>query len=88
MNFEGFNQPNSETEENYPNEAQDIHYDREKKVDFNIFGFNFTQLSSTYKNVIGLSLIFLIFFTIFYLLNWIKSLRQKVVKKSKKTKTG
>lgn len=82
LNFE---EDNGSRETEQP-EAQDIYYNREKKMDLDIFGINLTQLDPMIKNILGLSLIFLVFFTVLYGLNWIKNLRKKneKVKKNKK----
>ena len=74
------------SEENY-SEAQDIHYDRNKNVDLNIFGLNLTELDPFTKNVLGLGLIALVFLSIIYGLNWIRLQRQaNVSKKTRKNK--
>jgi len=54
--------------------------------DFELFGFNFSRLSPNLKNLIGISLIFLIFFVIIYGLNWIKNIRGEKEKNKKKKK--
>jgi hypothetical protein len=65
-------------------EHQDIYVDREKKIDFTLFGFNFTTLDSSTKNILGMILIGLIFSVVIYGLTYIRKLRQKDVKKKKK----
>ena len=61
----------------------------EKKIDFSIFGFNFTQLDGKSKNLLGISLIVLVFLFVIGGLQWINSIRnqnQKDKKKKKKEK--
>lgn len=60
----------------------------EMKNDFNLFGFNFTKLNPFTKNVIGISLIVLIFALIIYGLVWIKNMNKKEKKEKKKNKNN
>lgn len=58
----------------------------EKKIDFSIFGFNFTQLSAKAKNLLGISLIILVFLFVIVGLLWINSIRNQNQKNKKKKK--
>ncbi len=78
LNFDELNE-GIKKEQEQP-EAQDINYTREKKVEFDIFGFNFTKLEDSTKMILGLTLIFLVFFAIIYGLYWIRKLRLQNVK--------
>lgn len=64
-------------------EQQEIYLNREKKVDLNLFGINISEINTTVKYGLGFSLIFLIFFSVIYGLNWIKQMNTKVVKLKK-----
>ena len=61
---------------------------REDNLDFTIFGFNFTTLSSKYRYIIGGCLILFVFLSIIYGLKWINDIRNegKKLKKKKKNK--
>ena len=61
---------------------------REDNLDFTIFGFNFTTLSSKYRYIIGGCLILLVFLSVIYGLKWINDIRNegKKLKKKKKNK--
>ncbi len=73
-------------ENNEQYDEQDIYVNREKKVELDIFGLNVTKLDNLTKNILGISLIFLVFFAVIYGLKWIKDLRKKDVKKKDKKK--
>lgn len=71
------------------NPNNDVNYgfnSREKKIDFSIFGFNFTKLDSFYKNIIGIGLIILVFLFVIIGLKWISNLRNKNTKAKKEKK--
>jgi hypothetical protein len=79
-----FDELNEGIKEDYEQpEAQEINYTREKKMDFDIFGFNFTKMDEIYKYVLGLSLIFSVFFAVIYGLYWIKKMRTPMEKNKK-----
>lgn len=61
---------------------------REDNLDFTVFGFNFTKLSSKYRYIIGGCLILFVFLSIIYGLKWINDIRNegKKLKKKKKNK--
>ena len=61
---------------------------REDNLDFTVFGFNFTTLSSKYRYIIGGCLILFVFLSIIYGLKWINDIRNegKKLKKKKKNK--
>ena len=61
---------------------------REDNLDFTVFGFNFTKLSSKYRYIIGGCLILLVFLSVIYGLKWINDIRNegKKLKKKKKNK--
>ena len=61
---------------------------REDNLDFTVFGFNFTTLSSKYRYIIGGCLILFVFLSIIYGLKWINDIRNegKNLKKKKKNK--
>ncbi len=61
-------------------------FDRRKELDLNIFGFNFTELNTFYKYIIGICLIALVFLSVLYGLKRINDLRNQNKKKEKKKK--
>jgi hypothetical protein len=69
-----------------PNEEEqgEYAYNPQKKVDFTLFGFNFAELGETTRYIIAGFLIFIIFASVFYGLNYIKNLNKKEEKKKKK----
>lgn len=86
-----FDELNEGIKEDYEQpEAQDIHYTREKKMDFDIFGFNFTKMDEIYKYILGIGLIFSVFFAVIYGLFWIKKMRNsnEKIKKPKKPRNN
>ena len=85
------NRPNNNFEEgNEKDERMNNIYmrNREDNLDFTIFGFNFTTLSSKYRYIIGGCLILLVFLSVIYGLKWINDIRNegKKLKKKKKNK--
>ena len=85
------NRPNNNFEEgNEKDERMNNIYmrNREDNLDFTVFGFNFTKLSSKYRYIIGGCLILFVFLSIIYGLKWINDIRNegKKLKKKKKNK--
>ena len=54
--------------------------------DFELFGVNFSKLSPKFKNIVGFSLIFLVFICIIMGLRWIQNIRGQNTNKKKKKK--
>lgn len=81
---------NYDNSNNEKDERMDNIYmrNREDNLDFNIFGFNFTQLSDKYRYIIGGCLISFVFLSVIYGLKWINDIRNegKKLKKKKKNK--
>ncbi len=73
-----------EKESRQPNE--DFYATNENKVDFSLFGFNFTKLDKFTKHLIGIFFIVAIFSTVIYGLYTIRNMNKKEVKKKEKTK--
>ena len=77
---------NGYNQQNEYDERMDYITNREKKIDFSIFGFNFTQLDEKSKNLLGISLIILVFVFVLGGLKWISSMRNQNKKDKKKKK--
>lgn len=52
--------------------------------DFELFGINFSNLSPKLKNLIGITLIILIFVCVIAGLKWIQKIREKMIKVKRK----
>ena len=69
------------------NEEEDRFYFPSDGGDFEIFGFNFSKLSPTFKNLVGFGLIIFVFICVIMGLRWIQNIRgQNVGNKKKKKK--
>ena len=77
---------NGYNQQNEYDERMDYITNREKKIDFSIFGFNFTQLDEKSKNLLGISLIILVFVFVLGGPKWISSMRNQNKKDKKKKK--
>lgn len=79
VNFEALSENQQEEQ------PQDIHYDRQKKQDLNLFGIDLTQLDNQTKNIIGIGLIVFIFALAAYGINWLnKKSKERTSQKKKK----
>ncbi len=74
INFEGM----QESEDNHDEATtNDFHYDRQRKQDLNLFGVDLTKLDNQTKNIIGISLLVLIFVVAGYGVFWLRSAASK-----------
>lgn len=81
------NNPNQGVSDEYDERMQDIYVNRrEKNTDLSIFGFNFTTLETNTKYILGLTLIFFVFFAVIFGLKWIEKIRNQSKWEKKKKK--
>lgn len=74
-NMNEYSQRDDEEQFNFPSDME---------RDFTLFGVNFSNLPPTLKNVIGITLIILVFLSVVVGLKWIKSIRGENDKSKKK----
>lgn len=84
-------QSRSSTNDYYPrNDEEQFNFPSDMERDFTLFGINFSNLPTKLKNIIGFSLIFLVFLSIIAGLKWIQNIRggndKSKKKKNKKDK--
>ena len=68
------------------NNDDEFYMRSEKKVDFSLFGFNFTKMEEKYKYTLGIFLIALVFAFVIGGLKWIDSIHNEGKNKKKKKK--
>ena len=82
---------NTNNDNMYEKEEDDdrFYFPNDIDGDFELFGVNFSKLSPKFKNIVGFSLIFLVFICIIMGLGWIQNIRgQNMNKKKKRKKTN
>ena len=79
---------NTNNDNMYEKEEDDdrFYFPNDIDGDFELFGVNFSKLSPKFKNIVGFSLIFLVFICIIMGLRWIKNIRGQNTNKKKKKK--
>ena len=79
---------NTNNDNMYEKEEDDdrFYFPNDIDGDFELFGVNFSKLSPKFKNIVGFSLIFLVFICIIMGLRWIQNIRGQNMNKKKKKK--
>ena len=79
---------NTNNDNMYEKEEDDdrFYFPNDIDGDFELFGVNFSKLSPKFKNIVGFSLIFLVFICIIMGLRWIQNIRGQNTNKKKKKK--
>ena len=79
---------NTNNDNMYDKEEDDdrFYFPNDIDGDFELFGVNFSKLSPKFKNIVGFSLIFLVFICIIMGLRWIQNIRGQNTNKKKKKK--
>ena len=74
-NTDDYNQKDNDEQFNFPNDME---------RDFELFGINFSNISPTIKNIIGITLIIFVFVCVIIGLKWIQNIRGSNDKNKKK----